>query len=280
MNDRLAELIAKAQRLESAIAARLEGAARRASRPAAREPLEIVHAIVETIAREVQPAGRGRRAFPFNHVRVSVVAPTPRARARLLVVFDGPPSLRERIVNHLEAAGCPAAALDVGVSFVREPGAGWSEPDFDVACARIDNQIPSRARSARLELIVTQGVAARQSYTCASSTLAIGRGDEVRDSQQRLIRTNDVVFAEGGGEVNDTVSRRHAHIDHDEASNAFRVYDDGSAQGTSVIRKGRGFPVPRGTRGIRLESGDEIALGRARVRVTIRRENAVALPGS
>jgi hypothetical protein len=123
-----------------------------------------------------------------------------------------------------------------------------------------------------VELLVTHGVATQQTYTFTSCPIAIGRGDEVRDNRQRLLRTNDLVFSEGGGEVNDTVSRRHARIEHDDASGAFRVYDDGSAQGTSIVRKGRGFPVPRGTRGTRLHTGDEIVLGHARVRVTIRSE--------
>ena len=42
---------------------------------------------------------------------------------------------------------------------------------------------------------VTHGATAQQTYTFESSTIAIGRGDEVRDSRQQLIRTNDVVFA-------------------------------------------------------------------------------------
>ena len=275
MNKRLADLMAKAQRLESTIAAGIESAARRVSRAPAREPLEVVHAVVDTIAREVQPAGRGRQAFPFNYVRVAVVAATPRARARLRVAFEGPPSLRERVAGHLKAAGCSAPALDVGVSFVGEAGPDWAEPEFNVTFARVAMPARPGVRDARLELTVTHGVAVQQCYTFTSSPIAIGRGEEVRDSRQRLLRTNDLVFAEGGGDVNDTVSRRHARIEHDEASGTFRVYDDGSAQGTSVVRQGRGIPVPRGTRGTRLQSGDEIVLGQARVRVNIRAEDAV-----
>jgi hypothetical protein len=194
------------------------------------------------------------------------------------VAFDGPPSLKERIVSHLEAAGCPVQALDVSVSIVGTPDPEWIEPDFNVTCARVATPAVS-VHTARLELIVTHGVATQQRYT-TSPPIAIGRGDEVRDSRQRLLRTNDLVFAEGAGDVNDTVSRRHARIEHDEASGTFRVYDDGSAQGTSVVRQGRGIAVPRGTRGVRLQSGDEIVLGRARVRVEIRNEVPVVLLGS
>jgi hypothetical protein len=45
------------------------------------------------------------------------------------------------------------------------------------------------------------------------------------------------------------------------------VYDDGSEHGTGIVRHGRTLAVPRGARGVRLESGDEIVLGEARLRV-------------
>jgi predicted component of type VI protein secretion system len=45
------------------------------------------------------------------------------------------------------------------------------------------------------------------------------------------------------------------------------MHDDGSEHGTSIVRQGRSLQVPRGSRGVRLESGDEIVLGDARVRV-------------
>jgi hypothetical protein len=210
---------------------------------------------------------------------VVALALTSRDKARLQVAFDGPPSLHERVVSHLEAAGCPASALALHVSFAGKAGADWADPEFNVTYARVA-QMPASAAavghgfspadtpSSRLELTVTHGVAAQQTYTFDSSTIAMGRGDEVRDSRQQLVRTNDVVFAEGGGDLNETVSRRHAHIEQD-TSSSFRLYDDGSAQGTSIIRKGRAIPIPRGTRGVRLQPGDEIVLGRARVRVSI-----------
>jgi hypothetical protein len=274
MTRRLANLMAKAQRLESRIAAGLEGAVRRASGTPAREPLEMVHAIVDTLAREVQPAGRGRQVFPFNQVHIAVLAPTPRAKARLEVAIDGPPTLRERIVSHLQAAGCSVPSMDLTVSYVQTRGEEWMEPDFDMTCARLALPVEPGAPAACLELTVTHGVAARQSYTSTVFPVSIGRGEEVRDSRQRLLRTNDLVFVEGGGAINDTVSRRHARIARDGAAHAFRLYDEGSAQGTSVIRRGTGIPVPRGTRGLRLQSGDEIVLGRARVRVRILQADA------
>jgi pSer/pThr/pTyr-binding forkhead associated (FHA) protein len=89
----------------------------------------------------------------------------------------------------------------------------------------------------------------------------------VRDSRNRLIRTNDVVFKDGAGAVNETVSRRHAHIDRGESAGDYRLFDDRSAHGTAIVRNGKTVSVPASSRGVRLQSGDEIVLGEARVRV-------------
>jgi pSer/pThr/pTyr-binding forkhead associated (FHA) protein len=75
------------------------------------------------------------------------------------------------------------------------------------------------------------------------------------------------VFTDGGGAINDTVSRRHAHIDYDARARDFRITDDRSAHGTSVVRNGVAISVHPGSRGVRLQSGDEIVLGEARLRV-------------
>jgi predicted component of type VI protein secretion system len=77
------------------------------------------------------------------------------------------------------------------------------------------------------------------------------------------------VFTDGGGAANDTVSRRHAHIDYNAQACDYRIADDRSAHGTSIVRNGAAIPVPAGSRGIRLQSGDEIVLGEARVEVKI-----------
>ena len=69
--------------------------------------------------------------------------------------------------------------------------------------------------------------------------------------------------------MNHSVSRRHAHIVFDAALREYRLHDDGSAQGTSVLRNGHAIQVPSGTRGIRLRSHDEILLGEARLKVRI-----------
>jgi predicted component of type VI protein secretion system len=76
-----------------------------------------------------------------------------------------------------------------------------------------------------------------------------------------------VAFVEGSGEVNQSVSRRHAHIAYEPASGGYRLCDDGSVHGTSVIRNGGAVTVPPGSLGVRLRTGDELVLGEARLRI-------------
>jgi hypothetical protein len=62
------------------------------------------------------------------------------------------------------------------------------------------------------------------------------------------------------------VSRSHAHIAWDAETGRHRIFDDRSAYGTTVARGGHIIPVPKGgSKGVALESGDEILLGQARV---------------
>jgi FHA domain-containing protein len=81
-----------------------------------------------------------------------------------------------------------------------------------------------------------------------------------------LLRTNHVAFADSGPPPNQTVSRCHAHIHYAAQLRQYRVYDDRSEHGTGVLRSGHTIAVPPGSRGVRLQSGDEIVLGEARVR--------------
>ena len=98
------------------------------------------------------------------------------------------------------------------------------------------------------------GTADRGAYTFTTLPIAIGRGADVRDSRHQLLRINHVAFTEGGDDVKQSVSRRHARIELDEETGRPRLIDDNSAQGTSVIRRGRGIAVPRGSRGLGLQS--------------------------
>jgi hypothetical protein len=265
------DILAKVRQLESKIAGRLDRAARDLVRARGSDPLEITHAVVERVEDQIQPGGRGTRVFPFTHVAVSVVAPTEDARARYDAVFEGAPTLRDRIAERLAAAGCTGPAPAITVRYVARAHKNWQQTGFDVRFARTAGEtapvVEEPHSEARIELTVARGTADRRTYSFAAGRVDIGRCRDVRDGQNRLIRANDVAFVEGADAINQTVSRQHAHILYDRKSGEFRVRDDGSAYGTAVVRAGKTLTVPRGTRGVRLQAGDEIVLGDAHLRV-------------
>ena len=261
------DLLVKARRLETNIARGVANAARNLVRGSAlREPIELAHAIVDAVEQEIQPGDRGTRVFPFNTIEVSIVAPSDHARARIETIVNGTVSLRERIVHRLCEARSPVADLDVTINYVAWAQRDWPDPQYSIAFSRIDRPasmpVASESVHARLELTVVHGAADWHSYAFTSERIDLGRGHEVRDRRNGLIRINHVAFDDGNG----SISRRHAHIACDPNSGQFRVHDDGSAHGTKIVRKGRTVPVPFGSRGVRLESGDEIVLGEARLR--------------
>lgn len=266
-------ILRKAWKLEEGIARALDGVARSATRPASAEPLEIVHAVCDAVATEVQPAGRGRRVFPFNRIKVSLVAPSKEARARLSAVFDSEPSLSARIADRLRSAGCEPLDLVVRTVYVPSEQPGWSNAQWHVEYARASSTgvIESTCEPGQpvIELTIVHGAAETPSSSFAQARVDLGRCTEVRDERNRLIRTNHIAFADAAGPINHSVSRRHAHIEFTADSGAYRVHDDRSGHGTGVLRDGKVIPVPAGARGIRLRSGDEIVLGEARVLVRI-----------
>ena len=265
MKGPLTGLVGKARQLETAIRNRIES--RTPARPRGdRQPLEVLHAIVHSVEQEVQPAGRGRLVFPYGQIRIWITAATARDRARLAAACEGPPSLDERVRERLTALHCDVSDLQVKTTFTAAGKDDWEDPAFHIDYARLPSGGASSDTAVRLDLSVLQGTAERSNYAFAMTTVSIGRGAEVRDARDRLIRTNQVAFAEGAGDVNASVSRRHAHITR--TADGFRLYDDGSSQGTSVLRDGRDVPVTR-ARGVRLRSADVIVLGQARIRVKV-----------
>jgi hypothetical protein len=273
--------IGKLRRIESRLTNKVNAAAQKMSTAGRREPLEIVHAIVEAVDRRIEPAGRGKYVFPFNCLTISIAAPSPETRARFEAVFTAEPSLDERIVQTLEAAGCKRSALSIETTYVDEPEGDWTGSDFNIKFDRVAPASPGSRRDSyhNLKLTILEGAAEKTSYVFTEARINLGRCPEVRDHRNRLIRRNHVAFAECAEEPNLSVSRQHAHIDFAPGAGEYRLCDDRSAHGTSVLRNGETVTVPSGPRGIRLQSGDEITLGEARLGVEIEDVRAV-LPSS
>jgi hypothetical protein len=265
------DLLGKARKLESTIARRFDRAARDAVGASTHEPLEIVHLVVEAAEREIQPGGRGKRVFPFNSITLSVLASSREARARFEAVFAGGPTLRDRIIEHLRLKSCPIDDLTLDVTYVTKAPKDWRHPQFNLAFARVArapaSDVPHEPVVARIDLTVVRGTTERKTYSFVAKRIDLGRCPEVRDARNRLIRTNHVAFVERSGEINQSVSRRHAHIAYEPASGGYRLRDDGSVHGTSVVRNGSTVVVPSGSLGVRLRTGDELVLGEARLRI-------------
>jgi len=211
-------------------------------------------------------------------VRVHVIA-APRdrkARARFSAIADGPPSLSERLAERLQSAGCAIGGIHTEFVYARRRGPAWADPDFHIEFDQVDDRATTSPptpvaveEATRIRLSVVKGTAAQRSYAFGRGRIDIGRGADIVDQRHRLVRTNHVAFGEDGPDANRTVSRRHAHIEYSDADRCYRIWDDRSAHGTSIMRNGRAIKVPVGARGLKLQPDDEIALGHARLRVTI-----------
>jgi hypothetical protein len=267
------DIVGKARKLERKIARSLDAAVVELSGRSEPVPLEIVHAVLDRAEHQIQEAGRGVRVFPFNRVKVLVVAvPGDKAsRARFAAVVEGPPSLAERLIGRLRSAGCQVGEVAVEIAYASKAGAAWESPAFDVEFGRgpaTAGPAPVASPIPRLKLTVVAGKAARRSQVFSGGRIDIGRRSEVIDSKQRVLRTNHVAFEEGP-ESNRSVSRQHAHLTYHPETREYRLQDDRSAHGTSIVRGGRTIAVPPGARGVRVESGDAIIVGQARLKVTL-----------
>jgi len=259
------DIMRRIRRFESRIAKTVDAAAQRTTSET-REPLETLHDIVEAVEKRIEPAGRGKYVFPFNRVTIRIAAASPEIQARFEAVFGSEPSIKDRIIQTLDAAGCESAGLMIDTAYVDEPETGWMAPQFNIDFVRIAT--PLTAQHHILKLTTVRGNSEEPAYLFTTARINLGRCREVRDNRNRLVRTNHVAFAETG-ESHLSVSRKHAHIDCIGAHSEFRLFDDRSAHGTTLSRNGLTILVPQGSRGVRLQSGDEIALGEVRLHVEI-----------
>lgn len=237
-----------------------------------RETFEIASSIVEEIAAHVEPAGAGARVFPYNRVAVRLVVPRGKLQAARAVLDHGP-GLDARLRRRLEEAGCKPP-IDVRVTVRIAEGAPPHGREFELELAGRPAAAPAPAEGAavrpRVRLAVLTGDAGERTRLYAFERIQVGRLPSVTDHRRRTVRLNDLAFAEGDDPVNATVSRAHAHIEWVQVENGFRLFDDGSAQGTRIERDRRVVDVPRrSAHGVLLRSGDVLCFGRARVRFTV-----------
>ena len=259
--------------------------------PTGTEPMEIRRAVLDEVESRIVSAGGGKRVFPFNRLRIRLLAPGPREKDELEALvgdaWDLPAEIRERIAER----GCPVPPdLDVNVEVTDEASPAFGDRRYRVDFERAERPARTPAlptlvsgagtvaipkpsvESSRptLELTVLKGTATRKVYSFPAGRVHVGRMEEIADEEGRVRRRNDVAFQEDG-DVNQTVSREHARILYDEASGELRLRAEPGASSTRIFRDGRSIDVSgRDARGVKIQSGDEIYFGRASVKVTIR----------
>lgn len=236
-------------------------------------PMEVRRAVLEEVERRAVSLGEGRRVFPFNRVRVHLLVEDPEQRLAFeAVVREGwhlEPEIRERLRSQSVQA---PPRLDVEVVFEDEPRPEFGERRFFVHCERAEGETGGGGDAGRPDLVLTvlQGKATETVYQLSADRIHLGRLREVIDLDGRVRRRNDVAFLEEG-EVNQTVSREHARIVYDRDSGGYWLRAEPGASATRIYRDGRTVEVsPHDRRGVRIQAGDEIYLGRACVKVALR----------
>ncbi|HEX3554976.1 MAG TPA: FHA domain-containing protein [Thermoanaerobaculia bacterium] len=233
--------------------------------------LEIRRAILDDVESRVIAVGGGRRLFPFNRLRVHLLAPDPQMRTELEAVVREGWNLKEEIAARLRERDCPVPPdLAVEVAYDETAGPAFAGRRFWVEYAKTEAAPEVAASRPTLEVTVLKGTATQKVYELDGERLYLGRLDEVVDSDGRVRRRNDVAFREEG-EINQTVSREHARIAWDKATGGYWLRAEQNASGTRIYRSGKTIDVSaHDRRGVRLQPGDEVHLGRAVVKVGFR----------
>jgi hypothetical protein len=244
-------------------------------------PLEIRNAVLDRVEQLAEPAAAGRRVLPRNRMVVTLLAQDENARDLLRVALT---DLEDAIGARLAELRCPVPhGFCVEVAYVDAPRADWRQGQrFSVelthsAGGRTPAATPGASRAGAesaepvpaMHIAVTKGAATAPEYVFSETKVLIGRTSAPVDRAGRP-RYNHIVFLDEGDEHNATVGRAHASIKFLPDRHQFRLFDDGSHNGTRIVRRGETIDVtPHNPAGVALLSGDEIQFGTAAVLVTI-----------
>jgi hypothetical protein len=237
---------------------------------AAATPLEVSQAILDDVERRVEPVGRGRRVFPYTRLVIRI-RQVHADRAPLESALEG---LDAKIRERLAEVRCEAArTIDVRVAYLEKAPADWA-PDQVFAIdyfreAEVPAAVDAPAPPLPVQVTVLRGAATESGYTFTEPVISIGRSSDLTDELGR-VRRNRVAFLDTVDGVTETVGRAHARLRFDPISREYHLFDDGSSNGTAIIRGATTITVPpRDPRGVRVQSGDEVQVGRAVIRVIV-----------
>jgi hypothetical protein len=232
-------------------------------------PLELLHATLDQLEVKIQPAGRGRRIFPYDRILVRIAQPGADAVAVRAIFEQLEPRLRER----LQELRCEAPeVIDVDIA-VYEPPAETQAPVLSLECSATEREPPVAAADhpgyPPLRITVVKGQCTAAEYVFEEPVVAIGRTSEPTDAFGQ-IRYNHVAFLEERDGINETVGRAHAKLQFEPETGHYHLFNEGSSNPTSILRSGKTIRVaPRDPRGVRVLSGDQLQLGRAVLRITV-----------
>jgi hypothetical protein len=119
-------------------------------------------------------------------------------------------------------------------------------------------------------LTIVRGRTSEPGYRFTAPRVLIGRTSDPVDIDGH-IRHNHIAFLEAEGDAHaGSVGRAHASIRYDPVRRSYQLFDDGSRNGTRVVRDGTPFTVVRSDPvGVTLQPGDEVQFGTAAVRVDL-----------
>jgi len=230
-------------------------------------PLEIRARLLDDIDALAEPSGGGRRIFPYAALTVTLVADTEARQAALAATVA---DLQADVRRRLDELRCERRVpVTVAVEYVAEPPASWApEQRYAISGRAAGEPVPEGSTRGAVQVDVLLGTAGADRYVLSDTHICIGLTPAPADDRGQ-IRQNHVVFVDGDA-ASATVGRAHASSRYDGDRREYRLFDDGSANGTRIARRGAMMNVaPRDPIGIALLSGDEILLGGAALRVTL-----------
>jgi hypothetical protein len=230
-------------------------------------PMEIRAAVIDAIDRQVAVTGIAKRSFPYGAVSVRVLLARPEDRVPFEAVFA---DLQDRVRQRLRELRCDVPSqFDARVGLLEQAEPGWTPGQrfaIEYTKTAAAPETPP-ARMPSLNVTILKGTASRPAYSFRSALVLIGRTAAAVDTRGR-VRRNQIAFDDRCP----TVSRAHARIVYDRERAEYRLLDDGSARGTRLARGDETMDVrPRheDSRGVRLQSGDEILAGDTALRIVI-----------
>ncbi len=230
-------------------------------------PIEIERSMLDQIERRIQRVGGGKKVFPFTTIDVEIY-PKDAESASDLSSLAPRWGLQDQIKRFLEEHDVEHGDFAFNLTVA---GAG-DRPADDIACTVACRSHNTGAtvqtgsgNGGDIEIEVLEGNATERVYRFyGRKRINLGRLEEPTDARGRPTHRNHVAFLED--EIGGTVSRSHGEIIL--ASDGTWRIKDSSNGGTVVLRKDERIKVSsRDLRGFPLVDGDEIMLGKARIRI-------------